>query len=161
MWYAVVLRLVRPGCHTGWQVNDLWKCKYCHSTVINAPAWREATCIFMMSHKHCPYVTPAGKCVPRHATHLPPSGAPMARSAKWRDVKENASLCQTQRGEFHLGLNQEKKHPLICPGGYYSQTQKSDRSLAISSCFDFGRPLMGSKVRVGAVGPAAVKYQPS
>lgn len=120
--------------HSVWQVNDLWECKYCHSTVINAPVKQGATCIFMMVHKHCPYVTPAGKCVPHHATHLYPSRAPVAQSTEWGDVKEFASLCQTLHGEFHQGPNQ-KNYPLICPWGDYSQTL-SCRSVAISSCFD-------------------------
>lgn len=65
-----------------------------------------------MLHKHCPSATPPGKCVPHHATHLPPSSALMAQSTKWGDVIENASLCQSH-GELHQGTNQEKKRILL------------------------------------------------
>lgn len=135
-----------------WQVNDLWKSKYCHFTVTNAPVYHEATCIFMISHKHCPYVTPAGKCLAHHATHLPPSRARMVQITNRRGVKENASLCQTQHVELHQGTKPEKM-PIHLPLGGIILKHSVIAVWSIHPVWI----LMGSKVHVEATVSAAVR----
>lgn len=122
-----------PHCHNGWQVNDLLKCKFCHSTVINAPPKLKATCIFMMSHKHCPYVTATGKCT--SSCHSSPTL--WSPDGTEHQMKRCQRECQPLSNStwWFPSRHETEKHPLICPWGIIPK-QSGVRSVPISSCFD-------------------------
>lgn len=132
VFWVVVFCFVQPGCHSGCQEDDLWMCKYHHFTVINAPVPHKETCIFMMSHKHCPYVTPEGKCVPNHTRHLSAFRALMhwmkrcrgecqpLLNYKVKSIKKKKPVFNMPKGEFCLKcvMSVWPSHPVLVFRGF-------------------------------------------